>query len=117
MLVEAIDKPMCYRWPEGEVQLVPGRPVDLPELRALRLLQRAHGRVRLVTSASAFQPGDQITWVGADGTPRSGRVDFLHTSTDGTVWAFYTMPDGIWGAVNSKYVLKIEPEADRRTAT
>ena len=48
MLVEAIDKAMCYRWPDGEVKLVPGKPVDLPEARALRLLQKAPGRVRMV---------------------------------------------------------------------
>lgn len=52
MLVEAIGKPMCYRWPEGEVQLVPGQPVDLPEERALRLLAKAPGKVKVVSWSS-----------------------------------------------------------------
>lgn len=58
MLVEAIEKPMCYRWPDGEVQLVPGHPVDLPESRALRLLEKAHGKVRMV-------PQDKPDWLQA----------------------------------------------------
>lgn len=107
MLVEAIDKPMCYRWPDGEVQLLPGQPVDLPESRALRLLQRAPGKVRMVCEHPflAWRPGCLITWQGADGKPRGpATVDFLHTDPDGTSWAFYTLPDGSWGAVNLKYV-------------
>jgi len=64
MLIEAIDKPMCYRWPEGEVQLVPGQPVDLLESRALRLLQRAPGKVRAVAADPilAVHPGSRVTW-------------------------------------------------------
>jgi hypothetical protein len=106
MLVEAIDKPMCYRWPEGEVQLMPGQPVDLPESRALRLLKKAPGKVRLVPSKPIFnlRPGDRTTWQGADTTFRSGVVDFLYTDAVGLVWAFVTLPDGGWAAVNTRYV-------------
>lgn len=101
MLIEAVDKPVCYRWPDGEVQLVAGHPVDLPEARALRLLQRAPGKVRLVSTkpSLAVRPGDRITWQGADRTDRSGVVDCLHPDADGTLWAFCATPDG-WCAVN-----------------
>src|SRR5437660_8938413 len=51
MKVEAVHAPLTYRWPGGEVQLVPGQPVDLPESRALRLLQRAPGKVRAVPAS------------------------------------------------------------------
>jgi hypothetical protein len=48
MLVVAITKPIRYRWPGGEARLVPGKPVDLPEDRAKRLLKKAAGKVRVV---------------------------------------------------------------------
>ena len=52
MLVEALMKQITYRWPGGEVQLEPGRAVDLPEDRALKLLAKAQGKVRLVEPAN-----------------------------------------------------------------
>lgn len=59
--------------------------------------------------AVALAPGCLISWEGSDGKPRGpATVDFFHTDADGTVWAFYTLPDGTWGAVNRTYVLKIE---------
>ena len=111
MLVEAIDTPMCYRWPEGEVQLVPGQPVDLPESRALRLLHKAHGKVRMVSGSSILampvRSGSWVTWLDPDGRERSGLVDYIHTYPD-ELWAFCTLPEGRWTAVNVKYILKRE---------
>src|SRR5437899_1947853 len=48
MLVEATGKALTYRWPAGEVHLEPGKPVDLPDDRARRLLEKAPGKVRVV---------------------------------------------------------------------
>lgn len=48
MLIEAVAKPLTYRWPGGEVRLEPGKPVDLPQDRAWRLLAKAPGKVRPV---------------------------------------------------------------------
>ncbi len=110
MLVEAVTNPMCYRWPDGEIQLVPGHPVDLPESRALRLLLKAPGKVRLVSQQRlpSWRQGCLITWHGADGRQRGpAMVDFLHTDPDGTCWAFVTLSNG-WAAVNTKYVTKTE---------
>ena len=52
MLIEAVGEPVTYRWPSGEIQLEPGCPVYLPESRALRLLAKAQGRVRLAEPAN-----------------------------------------------------------------
>lgn len=54
MLVEAIGRPLTYRWPAGEIRLEPGKPVALPDERARKLLEKAPGKVRLV----ALPPGD-----------------------------------------------------------
>ena len=54
-------------------------------------------------------PGNWIAWQGADGTERSGVVDFFHTDADGIVWAFCTPPEGRWCAVNTKHCTKSEP--------
>ena len=47
MLIEAVTKPLTYRWPGGEVRLEPGKPVRLPDDRARRLIEKAAGRVRI----------------------------------------------------------------------
>ncbi len=52
MLIEAIEEPVTYRWPSGEIQLEPGCPVYLPESRALKLLAKAQGKVRLAEPAN-----------------------------------------------------------------
>ena len=59
MTVECIGSPFTYRWPTGEVRLVPGQPVELPDDRAARLLEKVPGRVRVVGSASRAD-GDLI---------------------------------------------------------
>ena len=46
-MIEAVEEPVTYRWPGGEIQLEPGCPVYLPESRALKLLAKAQGKVRL----------------------------------------------------------------------
>jgi hypothetical protein len=90
MLVEAIDKPMCYRWPEGEVQLLPGHPVDLPESRALRLLQRAPGKVRAVpppeTPAAPLHPGWLVAYRDRRGVLCGGCDDRAHGTVDECRW-------------------------------
>lgn len=56
MRVEAIARPITYRWPQGEVLLRPGRPVELPDDRARRLLEKASGKVRAVGPAPVPTP-------------------------------------------------------------
>jgi hypothetical protein len=104
MRLEALT-PFTYRWPGGEVHLEPGTPIDLPDERAQRLLNKAPGKVRVCPPT--IQPGDRITWQRADGGKQSGVIDFLHPS-HGEVWAFCTRPDGEWTAVNVTYIRKVE---------
>jgi hypothetical protein len=51
MQIEAISAPLTYRWPEGEVNLQPGKPIELPDDRALKLLAKAPGKVRIVVTS------------------------------------------------------------------
>jgi hypothetical protein len=62
MIVEAIYRPLRYRWPGGEVYLAPGHPVDLPADRAQRLLAKAKGKVRLV-GGSCYACGSRVFWL------------------------------------------------------
>ncbi len=53
MFVEAIDHPIRYHLADGrKVCLEPGQPRALPEDRALKLLVKAQGKVRLVEPAN-----------------------------------------------------------------
>jgi hypothetical protein len=102
MFIEAVDHPIRYRFPGGEIHLEPGRPVEVEPERAAKLLARAGAKVRAVMPV--MRPGDRITWTRGDLTVQHGVVDFLQTDAAGTVWAFCTLPDGRLTAVNVKYI-------------
>ncbi|MDZ4733662.1 MAG: hypothetical protein SGJ16_08760 [Nitrospirota bacterium] len=68
ILVECVGAPFIYRWPDGEVRLAPGHPVELPDDRAARLLAKAGGRVRVV--ASSPPPPADIVLEPAHPNPR-----------------------------------------------
>lgn len=66
MKIEAVGKAFLYQWPGGAVRLEPGKPIDLPPDRAVKLLARAGDRVRQVAPVT-IQPA--VRW---DGSPLSG---------------------------------------------
>ena len=90
-----------------------GRYLDI-----IRQVEEAHKQTGQDTEPAQWQsypvgglslvPGDRITWQGSDGKAHDGVVDFLHTYP-GEVWAFCTLPDGEWCAVNTKHCTKSEP--------
>jgi len=45
LLIEA-STPLTIRRTSGDIRLLPGQPMDFPEDEALKLLAKAHGRVR-----------------------------------------------------------------------
>lgn len=100
MIVECVGDAFTYRWPGGEIRLEPGKPVELPDERAKRLLAKAPGKVRVFLGH--IQPGNRITWTRGDGTTLSGLVDDIHVDESGTRWAFVTIGEG-WSAVNTKF--------------
>lgn len=69
MLIEAVGKPLTYRWPDGEVRLEPGKPVALPDERARKLLQKAPSKVRMVPPPPAAPPSSapsrSVPWLTA----------------------------------------------------
>lgn len=76
MLIEAIRRPLRYRWPGGEIRLVPGQPMDLPEDQARRVLLKAGDKVRVVEREDlviepALRPDGRpirpVYWRGMDG--------------------------------------------------
>ena len=73
----------------------------------VRLAKEALRQQKALDPIPTIQPGDRITWQGADGKVNDGVIDFLQTYP-GEVWAFCTRPDGEWCAVTVKYILKQE---------
>lgn len=52
MLIEAVVRPVTCRWPGGSARLIPGRPVEMPDEQAQKLLQKAKGKVRVIPPAT-----------------------------------------------------------------
>ena len=49
MLLEAVDRPIRYTWPEGELRLRPGKPIEVPDDRGQKVLARCGSKVRRVS--------------------------------------------------------------------
>ncbi len=49
MLIEAVDHPITYRWPNGKIVLVLGQPVDVSAERGAKILKKCGAKVRAVT--------------------------------------------------------------------
>jgi hypothetical protein len=94
MLLEATRKPICYRWPGGEIVLTPGHPRELPEARARRLLERAAGKVRVVNFGSVtggIRPGVWVEWLSPALPKQQGEV--LAVYQDGTFEVFHPLAE------------------------
>lgn len=60
MLIEATDQPVRYRKRDGqELVFRLGKPIELPDAEATRLLERAAGKVR---SVGHVQPNWLVAW-------------------------------------------------------
>lgn len=103
MRVEGVGPAFTYRWPGGEVRLEPGKPIDLPDERARRLIEKAPGKVRVIPT---FEPGSTSAWVRADGSRQIGTIDFIHADESGSRWAFVSIGDG-WAAVNKNRIIGV----------
>src|SRR6476646_9489136 len=121
MQLEAMGKPIKYRLKTGEeVTLKPGVPMELPDPAGAQLLKKAPDKVRRVNEATresaegriqTSKAHSLITWSDCEGkTTGPVLVYFRQTEPDGTVWAFYSLPDGNWGMRNMKYASWIESE-------
>jgi hypothetical protein len=109
--IECIGAPFTYRWPGGEVHLAPGKPIELPDARAKRLLAKAGDKVRAITPV--IHSGDLIEWHRADGTVQYGVVDYIHTDADGGSWAFVTRGES-WAAVNLRFARLLDVTQPRQ---
>lgn len=68
-------------------------------------------------TTGAGKPGASITWLGADGRQRGPAVvDSVHTADDGSRWAFVSLPDGLWAAVNTKHARLMAGESNNGRA-
>ena len=73
----------------------------------VRLAKEALRQQKALDPIPSIQPGHQIIWQGADGKLRGpATVDFVHTDSDGSRWAFCTRSDS-WAAVNTKWVTRV----------
>ena len=52
MLIEAVEIPILYQWPNGEISLEPGRPIQVDPDRGRKILKKCGGKVRIVEPAT-----------------------------------------------------------------
>jgi hypothetical protein len=79
MELEALSKPIRFHFADGEtVRLEPGRPVNLPTEKAEKVLEKAKGKVRVISPTAEVQASMPHTEapqhafdVGGDPTQRS----------------------------------------------
>ncbi len=69
MLIEATQRPLTVRFPDQEILLEPGKPVDLPMDRARRLLAKAGAKVRVVDpmrpEGACWTCGSRSFWISS----------------------------------------------------
>jgi hypothetical protein len=99
MLIEAVDHPIRYRFPGGEIRLEPGRPVEVEPERAAKLLARAGAKVRAVEArddetgvidlggqTAPLHPGWLVVYRDRRGTVCGGCDDRLHGTVQACRW-------------------------------
>ncbi|NOS82770.1 MAG: hypothetical protein HOP32_14430 [Nitrospira sp.] len=125
MKVECIGKGFVYTWPGGQITLEPGKPIELSDERAQRLLQKAHGRVRVVEDAQepiTIEPGHPHARpvyfvrqsVGAIVGPAT--VDFVAQVGEGPTAQYWlcVTHEGNWAFVHSIW-LRSKKQFDTQT--
>ena len=105
MLIEAL-QPLTIRWPGGEIRLEPGKPVELPDERAGRLLERAGNRVRVFQSTSPLTvtAGAVVVWM----SPFFGEVrgEVLAVRGDGNIEVFNSLREGL-ATISLSWVVRV----------
>ncbi len=66
-------------------------------------------RIEAATVTPTISAGSLITWRRGDGSIQTGFVDVLHTDDMAVRWAFVSLLDGTWAAVNLKFLTKVAP--------
>src|SRR5262245_39018637 len=96
MLVEAVI-PLRVKSAGRWRFLEPGKPVELADNQALKLLSKVPGKVRQVSplahSSGPLIPGETVTWF----SPLFGNVtgELLAVHTDGQIDVFHPLKEGI----------------------
>ena len=83
MLIEAVESPIRYQWPEGEIFLVPGLPVYVQPERAVKVLKKCGDRVRRVdlTQNLDLCNGDMVEFLSPLFGVCTGRVLSVEVET------------------------------------
>lgn len=91
MRLEGVGKPIIYQWPGGRIRFAPGHAVDVEDSRAIWILLKLPGRVRLAEQVEPVTPplvggppvppiakGWYVTYRDKNGTLQGGAEDRVH---------------------------------------
>ncbi len=90
MLIEAVEAPIRYQWPHGEILLEPGKPVEVDELRGLKVLAKCNPKVRMVPQ---------------EGQPLTGKIVHFSSPLFGECTGRVVMEEGEMVVVDDHSVL------------
>ena len=113
MLIEAVDFPIRYQWPGGEIRLLPGKPVQVDEERGKKVLAKCGPKVRAV---QPFDVGDCLSYQVAQ-DPQQGPFRVAEVAPDlshGQWWALVEKPGSLaW--IHERIMTKVESKGSSRT--
>ena len=104
MLLEAVDCPIRYEWPEGEVRLTPGQPVSVSSDRGLKILKKCGSKVRVV---QPFDVGDCLSYQVAQ-DPQEGPFRVVEISESHGQWWALVAKKGSHAWIHEILVVKEE---------
>jgi len=107
MLIEATERPIRYKWPGGEISLVPGQPVQVDQERGLKILKKCGDKVRV---PAPFKVGDQIVYQ-VPGDPEEGPYQVVEVLPDGPYPRWYAIveKDGALVIIGQELIVRETP--------
>ena len=96
MIIEAVEHPILYQWPEGEVRLKPGEPIIVAPDRGLKIFKKCGPKVKAV---QLFDVGAWL-YYQVPGDPEEGPFEVVMVGPDthqGGWWAVVAKKDShVW---------------------
>lgn len=104
MLLEAVDCPIRYEWPEGKICLIPGQTVDVSAERGAKILKKCGAKVRAV---QPFDVGDCLSYQVAQ-EAQEGPFEVVETTESHGQWWALVVKKNSHAWIHQALVVKVD---------